>query len=38
MPGADGAGYFGEALCFNKVQWDWLEPLLLELKETRDEQ
>ncbi len=34
--GAPGAGYWGEHLSFNAIQWEWLEPLLLELRAYRE--
>lgn len=33
--GAGGDGYMGEDLSFNREEWGWLEPLLVELREAR---
>lgn len=30
-----GGGYMGEALDFNYSEWEWLEPLLVELRDFR---
>ena len=30
-----GEGYMGESLDFNKCEWRWLEPLLIELRQVR---
>src|SRR5512135_736278 len=33
--GFSGSGYFGEQLSFSKLEWSWLEPLLMELRALR---
>ncbi len=33
-----GNGYWGESLSFNRTEWEWLRPLLEELKAYRDKQ
>jgi hypothetical protein len=30
-----GNGNWGESLCFSGVEWSWMEPLLVELREAR---
>lgn len=35
LPGLRGDGYFGEALSFSQTEWDWLRPLLEELRRLR---
>jgi len=35
LPGQKGNGYWGETLNFNGVEWTWLEPLLIELRNYR---
>jgi len=32
-----GDGYWGEQLSFDGLEWKWLEPLLVELRERRGE-
>lgn len=34
-PEARGHGAFSEPLSFNSTEWQWLEPLLVELRELR---
>lgn len=33
--GTAGAGYMGEHLDFSRIEWKWLEPLLIELRDLR---
>lgn len=35
IPGKRGDGYFGESLSFNAIEWAWLKPLLMELRDRR---
>lgn len=36
LPGRPrGRGYMGEQLAFEDMEWAWLEPLLVELRELR---
>lgn len=30
-----GLGYWGEPLSFDRVEWEWLRPLLTELRDLR---
>jgi hypothetical protein len=36
--GVQGDGYAGEQLSFNNLEWAWLRPLLVELRDRRDGQ
>lgn len=34
--GGDGNGFWGEPFSLNRATWNWLEPLLVDLKKKRE--